>query len=352
MKINKGETSEFIKKNGEVIIHIVVWLLYIVLITTGLGEFWEKIDKINRIMIFLSFPIIFNLNLLYFIPRFLKKRKWLLHGLLIFLSSLLLELVLLLLTMFYEPMQNSDLHIVQILKSVFLIEGVLSLPIFLGLLLSYAYRFSRDWLINLTLIEKLKAEKLEMELAYLKSQIDPHFLFNTLNSLYGLALEEKGFNTAESIAKLGTLMRYNLHDSNQDNIELSKELDYIFKYIDLQKLRLSVRNKVEFINNINEQELIQRKITPMLLISFIENAFKYGVSPTEDTLIRITFSLLNDRFIIDIENTIIANFAVKEKSGIGLKNVKDRLNLMYANKHKLEIESKDSLYHVHLELII
>ena len=339
-------------KNREVIIHVMGWSLYILLVTTSLGEFWNKINKTDKIMIFLSFPVVFNLNLLYLIPRFLKRKKWIQHIALIILSSFLLELIRVSLGLLSNSIILSHISISDILKTIFLIEGNLSLPIFLGILLSFAYRFSKDWLVNLTIIEKLKAEKLAAELSYLKSQVDPHFLFNTLNSLYALSLEEKSINTAESIAKLGTLMRYNLHDSDQEYIELSKELDYINKYIDLQSLRLTKENQVTNKSELTYKELESKKIAPMILIPFIENAFKYGVRPTEATTIEIIFEIDAHRLKMNVSNTIVNHRKVNENSGIGLSNVRKRLDLVYPGNYQLEIEEKENIFKVMLEVPI
>ena len=135
----------------------------------------------------------------------------------------------------------------------------------------------------------LEKEKSTAELNSLKQQINPHFLFNTLNSLYALGIEEKSKKTADGIAKLGTLMRYNLNDAQKELIPLSKEINYIKEYIELQELRLTNNNKLTI--NILESGIDDYQIAPLLLIPFIENAFKYGVSATEKTKIDLKIKI-------------------------------------------------------------
>jgi LytS/YehU family sensor histidine kinase len=220
----------------------------------------------------------------------------------------------------------------------------------IGLIVSFGYRFSKDWIVNLTEIERLKAERLEMELAFLKSQVDPHFLFNTLNTIYAVALEEGGTKTGDSITKLATLMRYNLHEAKRTFIPVEKEIGYIQKYIELQKFRLTDRNKVDWKVTIDKEVSETTQIAPMLLITFIENAFKYGVSPTENTLINMEIVVDRTSLIMELSNTIIKNAGKKAKGGVGIDNVRKRLEHLYPNRHQLRFGREGSEFHVYLEI--
>lgn len=201
----------------------------------------------------------------------------------------------------------------------------------LGFILSTGYKFTKDWIINLTIIDRLKSENLSRELSFLKAQVDPHFLFNTLNSLYALALQENSDKTADGIIKLSTLMRYNLHDSQAPKISILKEIGYIEKYISLQRLRASEKNKITFELQKETHEL---EIAPMLLIPFVENAFKYSLNPIEIAFIEVSIIIIGNDLTLKVCNSIATN-SIGEKSGIGLKNVKNRLELLYPDSHSL-----------------
>lgn len=188
-----------------------------------------------------------------------------------------------------------------------------------------------------------------MELAYLKSQVNPHFLFNTLNSLYALALVEKAVVTADGVAKMGTLMRYSLHDSQAEKISLNKEIHYIENYIELQKLRISeaVKPNIEVVIDIDENN--NQKIAPMLLMPFIENAFKYGISSSNKNAISIKISLAGNLLELVVSN-LIHKIKMLDESGIGLKNVENRLQLIYPNRFSLKCSKKENVFIVHLNI--
>ncbi len=219
----------------------------------------------------------------------------------------------------------------------------------LTLLASFAYRFSKDWFYHEHIQRKLNEEKLAAELAFLKSQVNPHFLFNTLNNLFALAIQNKDEITAEGIRKLAGLMRYMLHESNKELIELSKELEYLTHYIELQKIRLLNQpgSRIQM-NVLGNPELIQ--VAPMLFIPFIENAFKHGISMSNPSPISIQFNLSASEIHFSANNTInrLRKTEPDEISGVGLENVKKRLNLLYPNRHTLQIHTIDDQFTVTL----
>jgi len=215
--------------------------------------------------------------------------------------------------------------------------------------LSFAYRLGKDWVVNEHLKEKLSSENLSMELALLKAQINPHFLFNVLNNIYAIALEEKAVNTADNISKLGTLMRYSLHDSQADFILLNKEIDYIERYIEMQNLRMTDDDKVSIDISLGATETTTQKIAPMILMPFIENAFKYGMSASKESVIKVEIGYLEDVLTLNVQNVIYEN-SNAVASGLGLANVKSRLNLIYPNRYKLINQAKGGMYHVNLEI--
>lgn len=315
-----------------------------------LGSFWNEMAEGRKLMLLLTFPIIVSVNALWLIPAFLKKRRWLAYLTYLILVVSLLEFLRSGINALVAVKAGAGATFSEELLSGIADSGNLFPAVFLGLIVSFGYRFSADWIQHQTVIERLKAEKYSMELAFLKSQVDPHFLFNTLNSLYASALEEKSPNTADGIARLATLMRYNLHDAQADAIALSTEIAYILKYIELQQLRLTDRNRVSVHIPISEEESRSHRIAPMLLIPFIENAFKHGVNPAEDSEIRVDLTLNENVLLFKVDNTLLSNGQRSAYNGVGLPNVKNRLALLYPEKHQLTINREERRFTVELTI--
>jgi two-component system LytT family sensor kinase len=207
---------------------------------------------------------------------------------------------------------------------------------------------------NVEEIVTLKTElgKSDATLHFLKSQINPHFLFNALNTLYGTALQEHAERTSEGIQKLGDMMRFMLQENMEDKILLSRDVEYLKNYIDLQKLRTSVSTDITIETQIEEQ-LNELQIAPMLLIPFVENAFKHGISLQYPSHIKITLQTSSDKLYFDVHNSIhlkSINDPERFKSGIGLQNVKQRLALLYPEKHELIIRENAKEFFIHLTL--
>jgi two-component system, LytTR family, sensor kinase len=191
----------------------------------------------------------------------------------------------------------------------------------------------------------LSKEKDAMELAFLKSQINPHFLFNTLNNLYGLSLSEPD-KTPDAIVQLSDMMRYMLYESNSDKVLLEKEVAYLKSYIDLQKLRYFGTTFIDFKIN---GALNHQQIAPLLLISFVENAFKHGDVFDEKHPLSMTLNISEKRLIFDVKNKI-HNKNKEEVGGFGVKTVERRLELLYPNKHKLTARNDKNIFESHLEI--
>ena len=254
-------------------------------------------------------------------------------------------IVLLLLIMLAAFMRNGDaLPIALIFTSISLVCITTPLAWYI-----YKHKFEKQ-----TEIQMLKTElgKSDASLNFLKSQINPHFLFNALNTLFGTALQENAERTGEGIQKLGDMMRFMLHENTQDKISLTREVEYLNNYIDLQKLRTSRSGDIKIEAHIEEQ-LNSLQITPMLLIPFIENAFKHGISLQQPSYIKMTLQTKERTLFFDVSNSIYIkadNDPEKLKSGIGLENVKQRLALLYPEKHELIIRESANEFFVHLTL--
>lgn len=190
------------------------------------------------------------------------------------------------------------------------------------------------------------------DLQFLRSQINPHFLFNALNTIYGTALQESADRTAEGVQRLGDMMRFMLEENQQDKIPLSKELAYLTNYIELQKLRTQVSPDIDISFTANTEKC-HHEIAPMLLIPFVENAFKHGISLQEKSWIKINISCDNEQVYFDVYNSVHPKKEAdpeKNRSGIGLENVKQRLSLLYPQQHELQIRSTATEYFVHLTI--
>lgn len=203
------------------------------------------------------------------------------------------------------------------------------------------YQQRKDKIVQLRGMETALA-KSKANLQFLRSQINPHFLFNALNTLYGTAFKEKSEQTAEGIQKLGDMMRFMLHENNLDYIPMAKEIEYLKNYIALQKLRTQSSPHILIEDNIDEARC-NRNIAPMLLIPFIENAFKHGISLMEKSWIAVRLECAGTLITFEVRNSMHTSSqsnTEKGESGIGLKNVTERLKLLYPAKHELNV-SKD-----------
>lgn len=195
--------------------------------------------------------------------------------------------------------------------------------------------------------KELEKEKLNSELAFLKNQISPHFFFNTLNNIYSL-ISINTEDAQESILKLSKLMRYLLYETERGTISLSEELAFLENYIDLMKLKLNNRVKLDISF---PESYRNHDIHPLLFISFIENAFKHGVSYRDNSFIKIGIDVSDDELIFIAENSINKTTDLGDThSGIGLENVKKRLQLLYPNTHSLSINSENNIFKIKLIL--
>jgi hypothetical protein len=213
----------------------------------------------------------------------------------------------------------------------------------------YQYRFEKQQeLFGL----KTALGQSTADLDLLRSQINPHFLFNALNTLYGTALQENADRTGEGIQKLGDMMRFMLQENVQDKISLNREVEYLNNYISLQKLRTQTSPDIVIQVDV-EDDLYTYDIAPMLLIPFVENAFKHGISLREPSHIKIALHVKDNVLFFDVYNSIHErpdNDPEKDKSGIGLENVKQRLQLLYPKKHELTIRQNAKEFFIHLSI--
>jgi hypothetical protein len=221
----------------------------------------------------------------------------------------------------------------------------LFIVIFLGMI-----RFAVDWFEFEARQKTVENERLIAELNFLKAQINPHFLFNTLNNLYYLAYTQST-KTTEVIAKLSQMMRYMIYDSNYPHVKLSKEIEYMENYISLERLRLNDQIPIKFtVEGGNPGNFL---ITPLIFITFLENAFKHGVSNNHpQAWVTASIQMNGNECVYRVENSKIPSVKPEagQKSGIGLQNVKRRLELSYPGRHRLTVEDLKDRYSVQLNV--
>lgn len=287
--------------------------------------------------------LLFYGNSIYLMPVFLAKGKKIEYAsylLLLFLGTSALEVVLDYALLSYmnkaTPILDGELW------------GMAFSFNFLFLFLSFGYGFFRIWLMDSQQRKELERDKLSAELNFLRTQINPHFLFNTLNNLFAMSRKSGDYATADQLAKLAGIMRYMLYETNAERVPLQKEVEYLKNYIELQKLRFQFSDPIEITCEWpKEQSLV--KVAPFLLIPFVENAFQYGISLSKPSVIKLKLREVEGVIYFTLENTVHVT-KLKDVGGIGLKNATQRLSLIYPGKHEIKVNSNQDFYHIELKI--
>ncbi len=282
-------------------------------------------------------------HLWYLLPRFFSKKKYLTYGVLVFV-------VLLLTTLFRFIVGWEIVNILGWdLKSEFTPDffGGMFISGFFILLITIPLRLIENYFKKEELEQELKTQQLEAELRFLKAQVNPHFLFNALNNIYSLSFTNSS-QTPEMILKLSDMMSYMLYDCKTEKVKLTSEINYLHNFIALQQLKKEGELKVEFLTKGDFSNIY---ITPMLFIPFFENAFKHGnLEDTKNGWLKSEMKVDNGSLFFSIKNTTAREKLKKEKGGVGLENVRERLNLLYPEKHKMKIEKNENVFNVELEI--
>ncbi len=225
-----------------------------------------------------------------------------------------------------------------------------ALVIVIGFPVAYfIYRLNKERFLKLGILNQQLATT-QANLYQLKSQINPHFLFNALNGIYGTALKEGADHAASGIQKLGDMMRFMLTDNEKDSIPLEKEIEYLQNYIDLQTLRINMEETVSIKTNIIATG-IAGMVPPMILIPFVENSFKHGISSIEPSWISIQLYGKDGWLFFTVKNSIHESLHKQDHThGIGINNVVERLKMVYADRYKLEIHKNNEEYIVNLQV--
>jgi LytS/YehU family sensor histidine kinase len=196
-------------------------------------------------------------------------------------------------------------------------------------------------------LQQIESFKYNTQLNNLRAQINPHFLFNTLNSIYSVTIK-KAPEAADMVEKLAEMMRFTLKESQSDFVSLTKEITYVQNYIELQKMRFDKNVQIHFDVH---GEIKPFKIAPLILIPFVENAFKYGVNSEEDSSISIQIIMQGSEMTVEIHNNKVQiDQTMIEKNGVGIENTLKRLDLIYPNQHKCSINETEQEFTVILQI--
>jgi two-component system LytT family sensor kinase len=368
-------------KTSAVITHIAAWLLFISLPVlfvssqSGNNDFWAILSSPYAWLFFATYLFIFYLNTWFLLPLLYVKKKYVLYG--VTVLALLAGVWILqpfdrLVSnrhpnavdrrpgpppeMFREPPpfkpppkrpgemdDRGDRRTPKVdIISIFLFFTILAMS--LAIHIRQQLRLAQQRALQ------AEADKAKAELSFLKAQINPHFLFNTLNNIYALAAT-KSEHTAESIMKLSNIMRYVTDDVREEYVPLEDEIAFIGDYIDLQRLRLGDKMNVNFVVSGQPEG---KKIAPLILMTFIENVFKYGVSSHDPSGIDIRLAVTNAAIGFFCQNKLYETKRQAESTGmgIGIANTTQRLDHLYAGKYELKIDTENGKYTVQLVLTV
>lgn len=359
--IQKRNNSRSIRIISHILFWIVLFASSYFIIQASLNVYRETpLSYLTPLRNTLGLALVFYPLMYIVIPKFLKKKQ-----LLYLISSFL---VLFLLYIFWEALSeklvfyfcdhctamaqkhNPDyLSVIQ--KSIIdnvLFKGSnfgLYFNLLSGLVLPIAIKSSLGYYQFYIKTLELERENVQLELNFLKAQVNPHFLFNTLNNLYSLIIHKRNEKSSETVTRLSSYMRYSLDNAHKTSIQLSEEITLINNYIELEKLRLNYTNVI-FKTNVNKEN---SNIPPLLFIPLIENAFKYSVDKRESE-INILLNVKNDILDFSIENNFDKNREQTNSGGLGLSNLKKRLNLYFKDNYDYNVIVKDSVYRAQLKL--
>ena len=324
-----------------IILHSFLWLLAFLYPLFSLEDISNTQYIINRNWLSISsIFLVFYINYFVLVNQFFFKSK----KLQFYIVNILLIATLFFLIRYFlkwnafNPSMNG-LRIREV-RSGEMSPIQLILPMILSVGMCVGLKINAKLNKNQLVLQQVKQAQLDAEIKYLKYQVQPHFLFNTLNNIYAL-IDSSPVIAKESIHSLSKMMRYLLHDSSVNKVPLVKEIEFLERYIDLMLLRISSNLKLEKNFPIINQPI---QIAPLILVSFIENAFKHGIDAVQTSFIKVELKIDNDEIQYSVINSSFPEKGKVTNSGIGLDNLKKRLELLYPNKFELITKEVNSKY--------
>ncbi|NDW08902.1 sensor histidine kinase [Dysgonomonas sp. 520] len=339
----------------KVFVHILIWAIILIVPTYIMSREGTLDNKpfISYTVRVLIFAIIFYVNYLYLIDKFLFNKKFVSY---IIINIVLVGILFLAQSFFFELCFSQYPRVERIPRHHsrppfairFISEYVL---IFFVIGISVAIKTTVRWYHDSIKMEQVKNMQLEADLKILRTQLNPHFLFNTLNNIYSLiAIDQE--KAQESVHRLSGLLRYVLYENDEKFLPISRELQFTQNYIDLMKLRLGKNTKLDVLIEDNES---RGKIAPLMFITLIENAFKHGTNSAKESFIKITILVEAEKGVLcTVENSLDENIKnnnleIKD-SGVGLANLTKRLDLLYPGKHQFETELRQDSFFAMLRI--
>lgn len=347
--------NQLFENKATAMIHATIWAIAVAL-PLYISPFYANLPAevfskfaILKIITDTGIAVFFYYNYFRLTPYWISSKntfKFITIGILVYVLLLVFEIG------FFKILIVKNLNLAY--KGAYL-RGFLPMPKIFGLLFYYVAAFIISTAMALNNHQKAQAErqkqiefeKLNAELEVLKLQVSPHFLFNTLNNIRSL-VRKKSENTEEVVIKLSSILRYMLYQSKAEKVPLKKEIEHLTDYIELQKLRMSQPESVKFEV---EGEIESIMIEPLLFIPFVENAFKYGLHATTNAEIIFSIKLIGHTLFFESKNRHFeTEFEEEESSGIGLENVRKRLQLHYPNRHELKISEQENTFTVKMKI--
>ena len=325
--------------------HVIFWIsLFLVMLATSIPSMGFVQALLTDFINVGFFAGITYFNYFYLFPKYLKDRNlWWHFGALGVVSLLITPIKTIFL--FFFSSGNIELQSHYLNDQFFIFIST-----FFAGTSTTIYKVMNDWLIQQRDKKELESQTLQSELKFLKSQINPHFLFNTLNSLYALTLKKSDL-APEIVLKLSEMMRYMLYECNEKEVPLHKEINYMQNYLELEKLRHGAKMLINLKVN---GEVSEQKISPLILIPFIENSFKHGINnQITQGFVNLELNVFDNDLQMILENSkspSLPKIGDKRSGGIGLVNVRRRMAILYPEHHHLEIKESPNTYKIELNL--
>jgi sensor histidine kinase YesM len=349
-----AQLSTFLDRLGSTLVqrpfyHGIGWFAFfaiLVILQLQAGEYSFGLVLLNELITVSVFAIVVYTNLFFLFPLYLKPgRYWVYLAALVGLSVIFTPMELVIKYFLFSYRESIQIDLLNNMEAYFLgnflIGGVSSVG-----------KIMTDWLAENRKKQEVQNETMQSELRFLKSQINPHFLFNTLNSLYALTLK-KSDKAPDIVIKLSEMMRYMLYECNEPEVPLRKEINYLQNYLDLERLRQ--RDGIDITLDV-QGPVVDQQIAPLLLIPFLENSFKHGINAAiRGGFVHATLTVEPRTIHFDLENSkgsVLPRSpdATRPSGGIGLVNVRRRLELLYPDRYELEIAETPATYAIHLKL--